>query len=48
MPPVSDKKPPAVFRERPFHNDWFFVSSYVLLVVFLVAQFVLIFWLDIF
>ena len=35
-------------KERFFHNDWFFLSSYVLLFLFLVIQFLLIFWLDIF
>jgi len=43
-------KPPAQKRacERPFHNDWFFASSYILLGIFIVAQFFLIFWMDLF
>lgn len=45
MPKSPAKK---IAYERPFHNDWFFVSSYVLLAIFLVAQIFLIFWMDLF
>ena len=36
----------GALKERPFHNDWFFLSSYILLGIFLVAQVFLVFWPD--
>ncbi len=48
MAPNAPAPRQPALRERHFHNDWFFLSSYILLGLFLAAQFLLIFWLDLF
>ncbi len=48
MPDTPKKAPPPQLKERPFHNDWFFVSAYVLLALFIISQIFLIFWVEFF